>query len=461
MTDVLRRFIDPRPALSEGRQLFTDRALKAMIVPLLIEQLLQLVVGIADTMMVSYAGEATVSGVSLDTMIYTIFIYLFTAVATGGAVIVSQYIGRGDRDSANLAASQGYFIAGAVSLVCLALTLLFGNAVLARLYAPVDGEVMQACRVYLRIVALSFPANAIYNAGAALYRSMGRTRTTMIVSAVMNLVNVVGNAIGVFVLHAGAAGVAWPTTISWWIAAVIMTALCLNPKNSVYVRPGAMLRLNGAMSGRILRIAVPNAAEQVLFQLAKVVLGSLIATFGTSQIAANGIGQTLWSLAACMCTSMSPVFITVVGRCMGAGDVDAADWYMRKLVRLSLALSTAWNALVTLLVPLILPLYAVTAETRHFIWVVVIIHNIFAALVQPFAMPLSSGLRAAGDVQFSLWSSLLCTVLFRTALSFALGLWLGLGIVGIAWAMVLDWCLKALLDVLRFRGGKWRDKRVI
>ena len=461
MTDVLRRFIDPRPALSEGRQLFTDRALKAMIVPLLIEQLLQLVVGIADTMMVSYAGEATVSGVSLDTMIYTIFIYLFTAVATGGAVIVSQYIGRGDRDSANLAASQGYFIAGAVSLVCLALTLLFGNAVLARLYAQVDGEVMQACRVYLRIVALSFPANAIYNAGAALYRSMGRTRTTMIVSAVMNLVNVVGNAIGVFVLHAGAAGVAWPTTISWWIAAVIMTALCLNPKNSVYVRPGAMLRLNGAMSGRILRIAVPNAAEQVLFQLAKVVLGSLIATFGTSQIAANGIGQTLWSLAACMCTSMSPVFITVVGRCMGAGDVDAADWYMRKLVRLSLALSTAWNALVTLLVPLILPLYAVTAETRHFIWVVVIIHNIFAALVQPFAMPLSSGLRAAGDVQFSLWSSLLCTVLFRTALSFALGLWLGLGIVGIAWAMVLDWCLKALLDVLRFRGGKWRDKRVI
>lgn len=277
MTDVLRRFIDPRPALPEGRQLFTDRALKAMIVPLLIEQLLQLVVGIADTMMVSYAGEATVSGVSLDTMIYTIFIYLFTAVATGGAVIVSQYIGRGDRDSANLAASQGYFIAGAVSLVCLALTLLFGNAVLARLYAQVDGEVMRACRVYLRIVALS----------------------------------------------------------------------------------------------------------------------------------------------------------------------------------------TAWNALVTLLVPMILPLYAVTAETRHFIWVVVIIHNIFAALVQPFAMPLSSGLRAAGDVQFSLWSSLLCTVLFRTALSFALGLWLGLGIVGIAWAMVLDWCLKALLDVLRFRGGKWRDKRVI
>ena len=134
---------------------------------------------------------------------------------------------------------------------------------------------------------------------------------------------------------------------------------------------------------------------------------------------------------------------------------------MRKLTRLSLLLSTLWNALVLLIVPAILPLYAVTAETRRSIWVIVIIHNIFAALVQPFAMPLSSGLRAAGDVQFSLWSSLLCTVVVRTALSFILGLWMGMGIVGIAWAMVLDWCLKAALDVARFRGNQWQNKRVI
>lgn len=457
----MAHLLNPKPELPMGRQLFSNNALKAMIVPLLIEQLLQLVVGIADTMMVSYAGEATVSGVSLDTTIYTIFIYLFTAVATGAAVIVSQYIGRGDKYNANLAASQGFHIAGVTSLICLVLTLLFGNAVLAKLYARVDGAVMSACQIYLRIVALSFPANAVYNAGAALYRSMGRTRTTMFVSAGMNLMNVIGNAIGVFVLKAGAAGVAWPTTISWTFAAIVMTALCFSEKNAVFVRLADMLQPKKAMAGRILHIALPNAAEQVLFQLAKVVLGSLIATFGTSQIAANGIGQTLWSLAACMCTSMNPVFITVVGQCMGAGDADAAAWYMRKLTRLSLLLSTLWNALVLLFVPAILPLYAVAPETRRYIWVIVIIHNIFAAMVQPFAMPLSSGLRAAGDVQFSLWSSLLCTVVFRTILSFALGLWMGMGIVGIAWAMVLDWCLKALLDVLRFKSNKWKNKRVI
>ena len=457
----MNRFLNPKPVLPNERQLFSNAALKAMIVPLLIEQLLQLIVGIADTMMVSYAGEATVSGVSLDTMIYTIFIYLFTAVATGCAVVVSQYIGRGDRESGSLAASQGFHIQGVLSILCVVLMLFLGNTVLSRLYPRVDREVMDACRIYLRIVTLSFPANAIYNAGAALYRSMGKTRTTMYVSAGMNLLNVVGNAIGVFVLKAGAAGVAWPTTLSWYFAAIVMTYLCFQKENQVYIQLKNICRLHKDMAGRILHIAVPNAAEQVLFQAAKVVLGSLIATFGTSQIAANGIGQTIWSLAACMCTSMNPVFITVVGQCMGSGDTEAAAWYMRKLLRLSLFLSSLWNAMVLLLLPAILPLYAITDQTRYYLWVIIIIHNVFAALVQPFAMPLSSGLRAAGDVQFSLWSSLLCTVVVRTALSFILGLGLGLGIIGIAWAMVLDWCLKAILDVLRFRSGKWKNKRVI
>ena len=458
---ILSRLIEPKAPLATERQLFSNRALKAMIIPLLIEQLLQMIVGIADTMMVSYAGEATVSGVSLDTMIYTIFIYLFTAVATGGAVVVSQYIGHGDREQADLAASQVFHIAGVLSLLCMALTLALGNAILRLLYAEVTGEVMAACQTYLRIVALSFPANALYNAGAALYRSMGKTRVTMVVSIAMNLMNVVGNAIGVFSLHAGAAGVAWPTTISWYFAAAVMTGLCFSEKIAVRVRIRQMLRLRREMAKRVLRIAVPNATEQVLFQLAKVILGSLIATFGTSQIAANGIGQTLWSLAACMCVSMGPVFITVIGRCMGAGDAEAAEWYMRKLIRLSLVLAIAWNLLVTALVPLILPLYDITAETRHFVWMTVLIHNAFAALAQPFASPLSSGMRAAGDVRFTLWASVLCTVVFRTALSFMLGLWLGMGIIGIAWAMVLDWTLKAVLDVIRFRGGQWKTKKVI
>ncbi len=458
---VLEKIIEPKKQFTGGIRPFDNAALGAMIIPLLIEQLLQVVVGLADTLMVSYAGEATVSGVSLDTMIYTIFIYLFTAVATGGAVVVSQYLGGRGRGNADLAAAQIFHINMALSIVCMAVMLLLGNAVLSGLYGSVEPEVMDACRVYLRIVTLSFPANAIYNAGAALFRSMGKTRTTMFVSIAMNLINVVGNAIGVFVLRAGAAGVAWPTTISWYFAAFVMTALCMNEKNDVCLRIRKALTFHKTMALRILKIAVPGGIENGLFQLAKVVLGSLIATFGTAQIAANGIGQTIWSFAALVSVALSPVYITVVGQCMGARDDEAADYYMRKLTRLTILLAVVWNALVLLLLPAILPLYDITAETKRLVFIIVLIHNIFAGIVQPFSLPLAAGLRAAGDVKFAMYSAIFCTVVLRTALSFVLALWLHMGVIGIALAMGIDWTVKAVLDVVRYQGGKWRSFRII
>lgn len=183
----------------------------------------------------------------------------------------------------------------------------------------------------------------------------------------------------------------------------------------------------------------------------------LASTFGTSQIAANGIGQTLWSLASSMCVSMNPVFITVIGQCMGAKDSVTAEWYLRKLVRWALIISALWNALVLAMLPTILPLYSITAETRRLVWIIVIIHNSFAAFVQPFAMPLSSGLRAAGDVRFTMWALIFTNVVCRTLLSFVFGLWMHMGVVGIALAMCMDWCIKAALDIWRFRRGTWKN----
>ncbi len=459
--NILEKAITPMPAIAKERQLFTGAALKAMIIPLLIEQLLQMVVGLADTMMVSYAGEAVVAGVGLDTMVYTIFIYLFTAISAGGAVVVSQYIGSKDRENADLAASQIFHLSGVLSLACMVLMLLFGSALLQAMYPSTESATMEACKTYMWIVSISFPANALYNAGAAIFRSMGKTRVTMWVSLLSNIINVIGNAIGIFVLHAGAKGVAWPTTISWYVAAIIMIVLCMKNEDGVTVRLKYIIALKIDMAKRILGVAIPNSVENTLFQASKVVLGMLVATFGTSQIAANTTGQTFWSLAACMGISMGTVFITVVGQCIGANDEEAAEWYIKKLTRLSLVLAIGWNIIVMALTPVLLPLYDLSSETKHLILIIVAIHNLFSALVQPFSGPLSSGLRAAGDVKFTMWASIFATVVCRTILSFILAKWMGLGVIGIALAMVLDWCIKAALDIWRFRSGKWKNKKII
>lgn len=458
---MLAGIITPRKKLSSERQLFTNQALKVMIIPLIIEQVLQMAVGLADTMMVSYAGEAVVAGVGLDTMVYTIFIYLFTAVSAGGAVVVSQYIGSKDKKNADLAGAQIFYIAGILAVACMVLMLVWGNGLLERMYPSAETATIEACKTYMRIVAFSFPANAFYNAGAAVQRSMGRTQATMWISLTANLINVAGNAIGIFVLHAGAAGVAWPTTISWYAAAAIMTALCLKNSSGVQIHFRKMLCPDWYIDKKILSVAVPNAVENTLFQAAKVILGMLVATFGTVQIAANTTGQTFWSLAACMGIAMGTVFITVIGRCIGAGDSEAAEWYMSKLLRLSVVLATGWNIIVMLLTPLILPLYNLTAETKRLILILVAIHNLFSALVQPFSGPLSSGLRAAGDVKFTMWTSLFTTVVCRTFLSFLLAKWMGMGVIGIAIAMVLDWTIKAALDWWRLKGGTWKSKAII
>ncbi len=458
---ILQTIIEPPQSVPESRKMFSNAMLKGMIVPLLIEQLLQMIVGLADTMMVSHAGEAVVAGVGLDTMIYTIFIYLFTAVSAGGSVIVAQYIGSRDRKNSSLAASQVFHLAGVLSLICMILMLFFGSALLRLMYPETEPATMIACETYMWIVSISFPANAIYNSGAALYRTMGKTSVTMKVSLAANLINLIGNAVGVFVLHAGAAGVAWPTTISWYVAAAIMTRLCFEKKQEVRIEWKYMLRLRGSMAKRILRVAIPNSVENTLFQAAKVVLGMLTATFGTSQIAANTTGQTFWSLAACMGISMGTVFVTVIGQCVGANDMEAAEYYMRKLTRISIALALIWNIIVTVLTPLLLPLYDLGPDTKRLILIIVVIHNLFSATVQPFSGPLSSGLRAAGDVKFTMWASILATVVCRTLLSFILALWMGMGVIGITLAMVLDWCIKGALDLYRFRSGKWKNKKII
>lgn len=441
--------------------MFSNRDLRRLIVPLFLEQLLVILVGLADTFVISFAGEVAVSGVSLVNAFNTIFIFLFTALASGGAVIVSQYIGGEKMEMAGESASQLLMVSTLFSGVIMAVILLSGCPLMGLLFGKVERDVMDACMIYLRISACSYPALATYNAGAALFRSIGKTSTTMYIAIFSNVINVVGNVIGVFVLHAGVAGVAVPSLIARTFSAVVVTVLCFRKRNGVYYKKRWICHFNAGLLKRILVIAVPNGVEQGIFQFVKVALSSVVALFGTSQIAANGIAQSIWSLAALVCVTMGPVFITVIGQCMGSRDTEQAENYFRKLLKITLLISVVWNVLVFALTPLVIQFYDVSEETKRLTVVLVLIHNIFNCIAFPFADPLGKGMRAAGDVRFTMVVSLATTIGVRLIFSLLFAIVMDMEVIGIAWAMCLDWCSRAVIFYIRFRRGKWKQFRLI
>lgn len=447
--------------MNEQSRLFSNRELKAMIIPLFMEQLLVMLVGMADTLVVSYAGEAAVSGVSLVNQFNTIFIYLFTALASGGAVIISQYVGGKDRDHAGESASQLLMFSTLFSILIGAVVLIGNEGMLRLMFGRVEDSVMEACITYLRISAYSYPALAVYNAGAAVYRSIGKTSVTMYLSVASNVINVVGNVIGVFVLHAGVAGVAYPSLIARAFSAVVITILCFSEKNEVVYRAKWIFQWNGKMMKRILNIAIPNGMENGIFQLVKVALSSIVALFGTYQIAANGVAQSIWSLAALAGVAMGPVFITVIGQCMGNRNIEAAEYYFKKLTKLTLLISGAWNLLIFVLTPLFLRFYSLAPETKSLVIWLVLIHNVFNAVAFPFSGALSNGLRAAGDVKFTMYVSIASTIAGRLVLSYLLGITLNMGVIGIALAMAADWSIRAVIFIWRQKSGKWKNFQII
>ena len=440
---------------------FTNRELKNLIVPLFVEQFLLMFVGIADTFVVSFASEAAVSGVSLVTSFNTVLIFLFTALSSGGAVIISQYIGNKNNKAASRSAGQLLMISAVISVIVTIAILLFHTQLLHLLFGKIEADVMAACESYLWITTLSLPFLAIYDAGAALCRSIGKTNVTMNISLVANVINVLGNCVCVFAFHMGAVGVAYPSLVSRMISAVAVTAFCLRKQNAVRYAWSDMFAWDGKMLRRILGIALPNGVENGVHQLVKVALSSMVALFGTYQIAANGVAQSIWSLASIMGLAMAPVYTTVIGQCMGARDIPAANFYFKKLNKITFVLSILWNALIFAITPLLVHYSAISPEAKHLVIWLVLINNIFNGLAYPFAGSLGNGLRAAGDVKFTMVVSITLTIAARLAFSALFGLWLGWGVIGVAIGMSMDLVFRGAIFLWRLQSQQWTKFQLI
>lgn len=432
-----------------------------MIIPLFIECFLVLLVGMVDTFMVSYAGETAVSGVSLVNSLNTVFINLFQALASGGAVVVSQYIGKGDRDKGSEASSQLLMFSTLFSLLLMAGVLAGGRPMLNVLYGAMEPAVMDACVIYLWITTLSYPFMAIYNAGSSVLRSMGRTKETMYISILANIINLVGNYIGIFIMHAGVAGVAWPTTISRIFQAVVITIICWHKENEVHYVLKNIFEWNGDLLKKIFNIAVPNGVENAIFNMVKVALSSVVAGFGTVQTTAHGVAQTIWGISNVSSQAMGPVFVTVIGQYMGAGETGKAEHAFWKLLKLTTLISILWNAVMIFSTPFLMNYYQISAQAKQYVILIVAIHDVFNAFFMPFSGPLGNGLRAAGDVRFTMIWAIVASVGGRLALTYILACGFGMGVIGVTIAMVSDWVIRGIIYTVRLKGGIWKTKKVI
>ena len=459
---MIARLIEPRrETVPMDRQMFSNMDLKQLILPLIVEQVLVMMVGMVGTVMVSHAGEAAMSGVSLSDMINNVFQYVFSALATGGTIVVSQYIGRGDLEKGRRSAGQLVMITTLLSLCFLGAVIIGDRALLGLLFGRVDADVMEAARTYLRITAFSYPFMAAYNAQAALFRAMGQSKVNMRVSLGMNVVNVVCNAIGVFVLEAGVVGVALSALIARASAACALMVLLRDKKYAVSISMRDVLGWDGAMLRRILSIAVPSGIESGLFQVCRVALTSIIATFGTAQIAANGVAVSIDNINTIVNSAVGLAIPAVVGRCVGAGDHDQAAYYTRKLLRIAQIGSTVLVAGVMAVLPLVLRLYALSDEARWYAGVLVALHGLWTVLLGTSSGPLPTALRSAGDVRFTMTMACLGLVIGRVGGSYLFSIVLDMGVIGMWLAMPTHWIFNSLGGWLRFRSGKWREKRVI
>lgn len=441
--------------------MFSRADLKRLLIPLLLEQTLAVLIGMMDTVMVSSCGEAAVSGVSLVDSINILLIQVFSALATGGAVLSSQYLGKQDRNNAGRAAKMLFYVVLICSTVLMGACLVLRKPLLKGIFGAIDADVMDNAQVYFLLSALSYPFLAMYNASAALLRSMGNAKATLKVSLAMNIINVAGNALTIYGLGWGVMGAGLATLVSRVIGAVVVQHALKDPHASIPYPRLLQPEWNGGQVRKILTVGVPSGLENAFFQLGKLVLVRLVSTFGTAHIAANAVCSTISTFHCLPGNAIGLAMITVVGQCVGAREFGQARHYTKRLMQLTYICMSVLNIILLLVTPGMVGLFNLSEEATRLAILCVCIHGAGCVFLWPMAFTFPNALRAAGDAKYTMAVSAFSMVAFRVVFGYILAKGLGWGVVGVWTAMEIDWVFRITLFALRYRSGKWESKVLV
>lgn len=447
--------------IDRSNYLFSNKMLLSLIVPLVIEQLLSVLVGMADSIMIASVGEAAVSGVSLVDQIMVLLINMFAALATGGVVVSGQYLGQKKQEQACRSATQLVWFITICAIVITLLVYAGKYMILHGIFGKIEPDVMHHANIYLLIVTASIPFMALYNGGAAIFRAMGNSKIPMQVSIIMNIINIGGNAILIYGFHRGTEGVAIPTLVSRMTAAVIIITLLCNQELTLHIEKTFRYRVDWNLVKKILSIGVPNGLENSMFQLGKILVLSLISTFGTYAIAANAVSNAIALFQILPGMAISFAVTTVISRCVGAGDYEQVKYYNKKLLIITYVSMAATVGFIFLILPFILRAYNLSDLTAETTRQIIYFHGISAVLIWPLAFTLPGTFRASGDAKICMIISITSMWIFRIAFSYILGKYLGMGVFGVWVAMVIDWVFRTICFVIRYFRGNWKKDAIV
>ncbi len=435
--------------------IYSNKDLRGLILPLVMEQLLAILVGMLDTVMISGVGEAAVSGVSLVDNINILVINIFAAMATGGAVVAGHALGQKKQEQAGKSAWQMMLFLLYSSLAITVLLMGAHKVILRAIFGQVEEAVMTSAVTYLIVTGLSICPLALYNGCAALFRAMGNSRTTMYISLLMNLINLIGNAILIFLFQMGVAGAAVATLIARTVAALLIFKLMFDEKREIHFRGRLTLHMDFPEVKKILYIGIPNGLENSLFQLGKILLLSLVSTFGTTAIAANAVCGTIANFNILPGMAINMALLSVASYCIGAGDFGQTRFYTRKLMRLTWLCTSVVSIIMIASAPLFLRIYHLTPETTALAMQVIRYHAVMCMVAWVPSFTLPNTLRAAGDVMWTMAIAIISMWVFRIGTAYFFSNVFHLDLIGIWIAMTIDWMFRAVCYEIRYRSGKW------
>ena len=445
----------------EQQHMFTNRMIRNLLVPVVLEQILNSIMGTADTMMVSNVGSAALSAVSLVDSINVLLIQAFSALAAGGAIVCAQYIGQRNYEKANMSARQVLFIITAISVVVSAVCLIFQKPLLRLIFGAVDADVMRASEIYFFFTALSFPFIAAYDSAASIFRAQENTKGPMTISMISNIMNIGGNAVLIWVFHLGVAGAAISTLVSRIFCAVVVLWQLRKDRQPVVVRDYLKIRPDWSMIGRILGLGIPSGIENSMFQLGKLAIQSTVSTLGTAAIAAQAMTNILENLNGIAAIGVGVGLMTIVGQCLGAGRKDEAVYYIKKLCVIAEAVIIVSCLIVYILVRPVTILGGMESTSAEMCIHMITWITIVKPVVWTMAFVPGYGLRAAGDVKFSMITSCCTMWLCRVSLCIYLCHVWGFGPIAVWIGMFADWSVRAVIFTLRFHSRRWLNHHVI